>query len=278
MNKKIQSKLNALAKEQGLDPNRVKALFALERIVARLESVPELARSLVFKGGFVLIRTTNTDRITKDVDAAIFDIGKEAAQNLLVRAIESSLDDNIRFYDVRVSAIMVTDDYAGLRADCAFSIDPEEINQNKIKKLPRVHLDVGFGEYIPPNTERLPLEPMIDEERFKVSWRIYPLEYIFSEKLETTLSRGTANSRAKDLYDMWFIVKSGLKRSALDIAIKHVFEARSAELPKDLATELKNLNLQFLEQSFGSIEISGECPSLSDMREEIVQFFQDVES
>jgi len=37
-----------------------------------------------------------------------------------------------------------------------------------------------------------------------VSWRIYPKEYIVAEKIQTIYERGSANSRAKDIYPSQF--------------------------------------------------------------------------
>ncbi|MCB9229137.1 MAG: hypothetical protein H6618_05955 [Deltaproteobacteria bacterium] len=65
----VSRKLNAYAKEQGLDINKVRITFALERLVARIETDKKLSESLVYKGGFVLLKTTSTNRYTVDIDA-----------------------------------------------------------------------------------------------------------------------------------------------------------------------------------------------------------------
>ena len=39
-----------------------------------------------------------------------------------------------------------------------------------------------------------------------VALQVYPLEYIFAEKLETVIYRGVANSRMKDFFDLWFLI------------------------------------------------------------------------
>lgn len=55
--KVITNQIQKLSKESALSHNDLRVLIALERAVARIESHPKLSEHLIFKGGFVLLKT-----------------------------------------------------------------------------------------------------------------------------------------------------------------------------------------------------------------------------
>ncbi len=91
--------------------------------------------------------------------------------------------------------------YRGFRFNFAFQIGNPPESAVKVKKLSRVHLDVDFGDIIDPLPERQSAISIMPDGQ-SLSWLIYPLEFIYSEKLEALVDRSSASSRAKDIYDM----------------------------------------------------------------------------
>jgi hypothetical protein len=70
--------LKVLSKNSdALGLNDLRMVVALERAVARIETVRDLADTLIFKGGFVLLKTTNSIRFTRDIDALAKNIRQE---------------------------------------------------------------------------------------------------------------------------------------------------------------------------------------------------------
>ena len=62
--------------------------------------------------------------------------------------------------------------------------------------------------------------------KFAVGWWAYPLENILAEKLETVVSRGIANTRPRDFYDIFTLY--AMKKSDIDFDIlKKAVEAAS---------------------------------------------------
>jgi hypothetical protein len=72
-------------------------------------------------------------------------------------------------------------------------------SEDKIKKLSRVHFDIGIGDFIPDDLPKS-LSKLVSDKNNFLSWKVYPPEYIFSEKLQTLVARGEAMSRARDIY------------------------------------------------------------------------------
>ncbi len=268
--------LNELAKERKEDPNRIKAIYALERIVARLEIMPKLSASLVYKGGYVLYKTTNTKRLTRDVDALAHEISPEEAIILTKDALAKNLKDDIFFYDLKIKKLETTGDYGGLRVDVAFAISDSNVKKDKIKKLSRVHFDIGFGEYLPDRKYKDLMSLVLEKPGLEVSWSTLPLEYIFAEKFQTLVLRGSANSRAKDIYDMWFISKEKVSLKKLKIAIARVFNERKTELPNSFYKYVRDLDLTILRSSWRSVTLVETEASFDEIIDDLIQFLKRI--
>src|SRR5215831_8141721 len=98
MAKKVRASILQLVKDgSGLSANEIRIILALERIVARLTNDPKLNRHLVYKGGFVLLKTLGSDRFTRDLDALGVGIEKSQAENLVPEALAVDLIDGFWF-------------------------------------------------------------------------------------------------------------------------------------------------------------------------------------
>ncbi len=77
MSERSKEVLHALAKrakESALSINELRVVLALERVVARIEAHKVLREKLIFKGGFVLLKTFDNQRFTRDLDALAADM------------------------------------------------------------------------------------------------------------------------------------------------------------------------------------------------------------
>ena len=70
---KILNELKQVAPKMGLSVNDLRVILALERAVARIEAEPKLSKHLIFKGGFLLFKSVDTTRYTRDVDALVLE-------------------------------------------------------------------------------------------------------------------------------------------------------------------------------------------------------------
>ena len=238
--------------------NELRIVVALERVVARLERHAELPRHLVFKGGFVLLKTINTSRFTRDIDALALDISRENIVNMVQQALKVDLHDGFWFGDVEVEDLKNQGPYGGYRFSCAFQIGDPPKEKAKIKKLSRLHLDIGFGdalEEVPPKTM---MPAMIAADK-PVSWSIYPLEYIFAEKLEALISRGAGSSRAKDIYDMPLIFPSCDPKTLAE-AIVSTFKIRQTAIPSSFHKTAQATDATSLSDSWGALDLPQESP------------------
>jgi hypothetical protein len=261
--------LATLATSSKLSMNELRIILALERIVARIEAHSVLRDKLIFKGGFVLLKSFGTDRFTRDLDVLAQDIPKHHLLDHLGDALQAKLDDGVHFGQTSVEDLLDQGRYGGYRIRIPFQIGPLPKERHKLKKLSRVHLDVGFGDAILGKPKRTKV-PSIVEGEAPISWRIYPLESIYAEKLETLVSRGAGNSRAKDLFDLVVLFDRVRTRKSLGNAIQKTFSNRETEMPSSFADFFKKLDLVILERSWGSVELIGIAMSFVRCRRQLL--------
>ena len=243
--------LQNLAKETGLPINHLRVLLALERAVIRLEHHTTLSKHLIFKGGFALLKEIGTSRYTKDVDALASDINKEIIAKHIKEALSHDLEDGFWFGDVIERELTIDGNYGGLRFDCAFYIGAPMNDKIKVKKLSRFQLDIGFGDVVPKLLkQKMPTWVPTSEP---ISWFVYPLEYMLSEKLETLCRRGSANSRAKDIFDLIELFPRCRDKKALLKAIQMTFRNRQTEIPKSFYDFFNELHPDVLRAAWDSI-------------------------
>lgn len=236
--------------------NDLRTVIALERAVARLENHPKLSSHLVFKGGFVLFKTTDSVRFTRDVDALALGVSRKSVPEMVERALKIDLDDGLWFGDLQVTDLKDQGPYGGYTFNCAFQIgEPNNVDKEIIKRFSRIHIDVGFGDAL----EKIPKKkttPSILPGGKPVSWSVYPLENIFAEKLETLFSRGSANSRAKDVYDMTLIFDVCKDKEALRKAIEGTFKNRETLMPESFEKSARGFDVSIMRGAWPSVEIS----------------------
>lgn len=261
--KVIRSSIIKMVKsDNSLDANEIRVILSLERIVARLSNDPRLDKHLIYKGGFVLLKTLNSNRFTRDLDALGFNIEKELVEKLVPSSLDVDLNDGFWFGDVQVESLDSQGEYGALRFNCAFQIGdpPEKIEV--IKKLSRLHFDVGFGDAIPDDLKKSPMSSLLGYET-QVSWYVYPPEFIFSEKLQTFISRASANSRSKDIHDLSILFEQ-CDSQKLTYAIQETFARRDTAIPKSFLKFTENMDTNILQKSWNSVKLTNESSNFED--------------
>jgi len=267
---KILNHLRKLSLRTGLTVNDLRVVLALERAIARIEADSNLAEHLIFKGGFLLFKSIDTTRYTRDADALAQGITPQAVIRLVKQALENDIHDCLWFGDIQVFPLPNQGPYGGLQFSIAFHITSSPPNKRQIKKLSRIHIDISFGELIlfPKKKENM---PSLIPELESVSWLVYPLESVFAEKLETLIRRGSANSRAKDIYDLIILFERCKNMNKLIEAITLTFSNRNMALPISFVASISNFDMNILERAWNSVIIVGPKKIFSEIRSELIR-------
>ena len=273
--KKVRRRLKQLAgKESQYHINELRIIVALERAVARIEQHKDLKNNIIFKGGFVLLKITGSKRFTRDVDALAINIDKEKFKNMIREALTQDVDDGLWFGDVNVENLEAQGEYGSYRFDCAYQIG--EPDMKKVHKLSRVHVDVGFSDKL----ETLPsvdVMPVLIQDEAPVFWRVYPIEYIFAEKLQTLFDRGSTNSRANDIYDIVYLKSQPMDEQMLIQAIQETFTNRDTDIPNSFSDEIKDLDTTFLEAAWPGIRVIGNKTDFEDAWQQLIAILKDID-
>lgn len=224
----FKKRLQLLAKERNLTPAEVWQNVITERFLARL-CRSSYHSHFILKGGVLLARYVNIGRETKDLDFAIQRLGNDVGvlQKAFDDIVQIQIDDGFIFTDPVVSALKHFHmQYPGAHVRIKVGFGKAQFP---------LFLDLGFGDLVPIQEKELLLLSNSQGPLFEPSLSIkcYPMEFIFAEKLETTIYRGTGNSRMKDFHDLYTLSSSkeildneeGVKK-----AIRLVFEHRKTPL------------------------------------------------
>ncbi len=275
--KEILKKIKKLSLNSDLSVNQLRIIVALESLVARLERHKNLKDKLIFKGGFVLLKSYQSFRFTKDVDASASNILKEDLIKSVSEAILFDIEDGLYFAPFNIKTIAEQGEYGGYRFVIPFQIGALPEDARKVKKLSCVHVDVAIVDSFSIKSMRVELDRLLSSD-VSLFWNVYPLESIFAEKLQTLVERESLNSRAKDLYDLAAIYPQIKDKSKLVDVIKSTFKDRNTEIPQSFSKFLSNLDTSVLKIAWESVNLQSIEMQFEECLKKLVEVLGDLDS
>lgn len=230
MNKdSVTQKLRNKAKELDLNYNLVLSKFFFDEFL-KLISISIYRKNFLLKGGMLLTYSLGVqNRSTQDIDFLVKGFPIETVE--LKRILKEILGDTNKkdlWFELNdtIEEIKAEEKYAGLR----FHVIGHLANI----RIP-FSIDIATGDSIYP-LPRLERYSTILGDNIELN--MYPLETVLSEKLQTILTRAENNSRSKDFYDIYAILKNKLEViniKELKVAVSNTFSYRKTEVSKDEA-------------------------------------------
>jgi hypothetical protein len=228
----LERRLANLAKEEGIDIQRLRRQVAFDRLLARLFADP--SSIWLLKGGYAMELRLQTARTTRDIDlmARCLPRGEADLSIRLLRLLQdaASLDMGDCFGFAIGEAMMDFDaaPYGGARFPVEARMDG--------RTFARFHLDVAAGG---PVLE--PLETVNGRDWLgfagiqALSLAMISKEQQFAEKLHAySLPRtGPVNTRVRDLLDMMLLVEAGLDLARTYESIQSIFDRRKTHAPPE---------------------------------------------
>lgn len=233
MNKdSVTRKLRNKAKELGLNYNLVLSKFFFDEFLKLLSNSVH-RENFMLKGGMLLTYSLGVqNRATQDIDFLVKGFPLESAE--MKKVLEEIIGDNKQsdiWFELNSTAeeIRAEDEYGGLR----FHIIGHLANI----RIP-FSVDIATGDPIYPFPRVEKYSTILGDN---IELKMYPLESVLSEKLQTVLARAENNSRSKDFYDIYAILKNKLEVinvKELKVAVSMTFSYRKTDVSKD---EAKNI-------------------------------------
>ncbi|TAJ77474.1 MAG: nucleotidyl transferase AbiEii/AbiGii toxin family protein [Gallionellaceae bacterium] len=95
-----------------------------------------------------------------------------------------------------------------------------------------IQIDIGYGDAVTPAPEDITYPTVLDFAAPKL--RAYPIYTVVAEKFQAMVWLGIANSRMKDFYDIWIIMRRfPFEGQVLSTAIEATFTRRQTPLPNE---------------------------------------------
>lgn len=238
----LKERLKIIATEKETTLNKVWKQLLLERFLARLSNSPYQDK-FIFKGGLLLAHYIPINRETIDIDFLMTKIKSEMKniETAIKEIATINLEDGFFFSWFSAEELNQPHmEYTGFRIT---------LNAQFGKMRDKIQIDIGIGDVV------VPVEATLNPFEYKgkpifageISLYVYPPEAIFSEKLETIISKGIINSRMKDYHDLLVMIR---EQNFLDIeklsnSIQATFNRRGT--PISLSINIDSNSIQSLQ-------------------------------
>ena len=211
-----------MAKEKNISAQIVMQNYMLERLLERI-SMSKYYPHFILKGGFLIAAMVGLDtRATMDMDATIkgIPLTKETLTEMFEEICKINVGDDVEFSFERIGEIREDDEYSGYRITLSASYPPMAVP---------LKLDITTGDKITPKENIYEFRLLLEERSIRVL--AYNLETVLAEKLETVISRGDQNTRARDFYDIYILQRlqgKNIENMALKAALSATADKRNS--------------------------------------------------
>lgn len=229
--KNIEASVKALLQNKARETNRpfaeVLQYYGMERFLYRF-SRSKYTDRFVLKGALLFtVWQIPERRTTLDIDfLARYDNRVASIEAVMREVCNVSVDpDGLVFDSKNVQGRKIKEgaDYEGVRVKFLGFLERSRIP---------MQIDVGFGDIVYPKTKVIDYPVILDFP--KPHLKGYPPESVISEKFEAMVKLGLLNSRMKDFYDIWLMMRQfNFSGSNLAEALRRTFEHRKTDLPKE---------------------------------------------
>lgn len=219
----LKALIKRIAAEKNITAQHVMQSYVLERLLERITLSP-YKQNFILKGGFLIAAIVGLDtRATMDLDTTLkgMELTHASLKSIFEEICTLPVKDNLTFKLVSTKDIREADDYPGIRVDMKAEFSPVSVP---------FAVDVTTGDKITPHEIEYLLPLMFDDRN--ISIMAYPIETVLAEKLETVISRGIANTRPRDFYDihtLWKLRGDIIKLEVLCKALMHTSKKRGSQ-------------------------------------------------
>jgi len=198
----LKDKIKNMALKNHIPAQAVLQNFMLERLLERI-SISQYKETFVLKGGMLIASMVGiNNRTTMDMDATLrgFPLSEETIREVFSEICAIPLEDEVILTLDHILPIREEDEYGGYRV--AIVARYESINTP-------LKIDITTGDVITPDAIRYAFHSNFEDKLIQV-W-VYNIETILAEKVETILRRSVLNTRPRDFYDVYIIMKTQRK-------------------------------------------------------------------
>lgn len=137
-------------------------------------------------------------RSTLDMDGTIkaYPVTKESVENAFNSILSIKIDDGVDMKIKSIGEIRDKDEYNGFRVLLDATMENARIP---------IKVDITIGDEITPKEVVYTFDLLLENRSINIL--AYNIETVIAEELETIITRGTANTRMRDFYDIYILLK-----------------------------------------------------------------------
>ena len=208
-----------LSKLKNVEAEVILRNFMLERLLERV-AVSKYKNSFILKGGMLIAAMVGIDtRTTMDLDATIKGqvLTEPEVADIVQDILNIGVDDSVTFTLRDIEEIREEADYPGYRVSIEAVLD---------KTRQTLKMDITTGDFVTPREIEYSFKLMLEDRT--ISIMAYNLETVLAEKFETVITRGIANTRMRDFYDIYVLTTTQVFDDAIfRAALKKTVEKRN---------------------------------------------------
>ena len=194
-------------------PQDLMQMYFFERLLYRISN-SKYKHNFILKGGLLLSAIIGDERrTTQDMDTMIK--GIELDEKKLLPIIEEIINidgnDDVTFEITKTKDIRLEDNYGGIKVYL--------IGRKEHLKVP-LSIDITTKDPITPRELSFKYKCMFEDKY--ISIMTFSKETIVAEKIETLLHDTMSNTRMKDFYDLYMLVRGYYKKIDKRILLKAI--------------------------------------------------------
>lgn len=195
----LKAKIRNIANTNDMSAQVVLQNYMFERLLERL-SKSDYKDYFILKGGMLIASIIGIgQRSTMDMDITIknYPISIEALTNAITEILSIKLDDDVTFSFVGIEPIRDDDIYGGFRIS---------VKSVYFEVVTPLQIDITTGDVITPKEVLYFYSLLLSGDSIGI-WA-YNIETVLAEKVESILKGGELNTRPRDFYDVYILLKT----------------------------------------------------------------------
>ncbi|NLZ51598.1 MAG: nucleotidyl transferase AbiEii/AbiGii toxin family protein [Thermoanaerobacteraceae bacterium] len=196
--RQLKDLIRNISRENNINAQILLRNYMLERLLERI-SLSDFRDRFILKGGMLIAALVGIDmRSTIDMDATIksYPVTEETVVDAFEHILSVPIDDGVKMEFKGIEEIRAEDEYKGFRVSLVARMETARIP---------LKVDITTGDEITPKEIVYTFDLLLENRSIDIL--AYNLETVLAEKLETILSRGVANTRMRDFYDIYILLK-----------------------------------------------------------------------
>lgn len=225
--KQLKDKVRNISKGDNEVAKALIRIFMMERFLERV-SLSKYKNNFILKGGMLVASIVGVDmRATMDIDTTVkaLPLNEVDTERIITEICEIPVGDGVSFRIVSVTNIMTDFEYPGIRLILEATL--ERMRQP-------IKLDISTDDVITPEAVEYEYKLMFEDRT--ISLLSYNIETLLAEKIQTILSRGIANTRMRDFYDVCGIARRNAAKINYD-TLAEAFQATCKKRETIFSTE-----------------------------------------